>query len=68
MIYHKKKSHISVKPYLAGTGSDQPLPQVNSKASLTRLNTVGLSTSSTHLDITRNDNGQLQKWKVDYYI
>ena len=25
-------------------------------------------TSSSHIDIPKNDNGQYQKWKVDYSI
>ena len=36
--------------------------------SLTRLYTVGLPSSSSDLDIPKNDNGQFQKWKVDYSI
>ena len=34
--------------------------------SLTRLYTVGWLTSSFHLDIPKNDNGQFQKYIVDY--
>ena len=35
---------------------------------LTRLYTVGCTTSSSHLNIPKNDNGQFQKWNVDKSI
>ena len=40
--------------------------QLAHPCSLTRLHTVGWSSSSCHLDIPKDYNGLFQKWKVDH--
>ena len=53
---------ISLSHYYKGQA------RLNHPCSLTRLYTVDWPTLSSHLDIPKNDNGQFQKWKVDYFI
>ena len=60
---------ISLAVNSAGTKSVSIEPgQPPHLCSLTRLYTVSSPISSSHLDIPKKDNGQFQKWKVDYSI
>ena len=65
---------IPINHYPAGTYSDKPLSpymliksgQPAHECTLIRLYTVGRSTSSSNLDILKNDNDQFQKLKMEY--
>ena len=43
-------------------------PGQPAQISLTRLYTVGWPTSRFNLDVYKNDNGHILKWKLDYSI
>ena len=53
-----------INPYPAGSESDYSLCHI--LYSLIRLYTVGSLTSSSYLDMTKNDNGQLKngRWMI----